>query len=99
MLRRSMLLFGPLAASLLAAVAGCGGEHSAAGEPTAKPAAIKPFDGQYPILIVCTTGQVADMLHNIGGDHIAVTALMGPGVDPHLYRESPSDIEKLGRAD
>jgi manganese/zinc/iron transport system substrate-binding protein len=94
-----MLLISPLAASLLAAVAGCGGEHSAAGEATANPAAIKPFDGQYPIQIVCTTGQVADMLRNIGGEHVAVTALMGPGVDPHLYRESPSDIEKLSQAD
>ena len=94
-----MHLVAPLAASLLAMSAGCGSAHLAEGEHAAQPAAIKPFAGQYPIQIVCTTGQVADMLHNIGGEHVAVAALMGPGVDPHLYRESPSDIEKLSQAD
>ena len=34
---------------------------------------------------------------NIGGDHLEVTGLMGPGVDPHLYRAVPSDIEQLSR--
>lgn len=99
MLRRSVPFVGPLLALLPATLAGCGTEHAAEGQPAAAPAAVKRFDGQYPIQIVCTTGQVADMLRNLGGEHVAVTALMGPGVDPHLYRESPSDIEKLSRAD
>jgi manganese/zinc/iron transport system substrate-binding protein len=99
MLRRESLLGGWLAALLLAVLAGCRNEPRAEGEMAAPPAAIKPFGGPYPIQIVCTTGQVADMLRNIGGEHVAVTAMMGPGVDPHLYRESPSDIETLSAAD
>jgi len=47
--------------------------------------------------IVATTGMIADAARRIsGGD---VTALMGPGVDPHSYRQTRSDIAALVRAD
>ena len=39
------------------------------------------------------------MLRNLGGEHLEVTGLMGPGVDPHLYRAVPADIERLAAAD
>ena len=48
---------------------------------------------------VCTTGMVADMVRHIGGDRVVVAALMGPGVDPHYYKASQSDIARLGKAD
>ena len=99
MLRHSLAVFGALVTSILAVSAGCGGGDRAEGEPTAQPPEIRQFAGEYPIRVVCTTGQVADMLRNVGGEHVAVTAMMGPGVDPHLYRESPSDIERLSSAD
>ncbi|MYF92677.1 MAG: manganese transporter, partial [Gemmatimonadetes bacterium] len=35
------------------------------------------------IEVVCTTGMVADLARNIGGDRISVVGMMGPGVDPH----------------
>ncbi len=57
------------------------------------------FTGSYPVKIVCTTGQVAEMLTRIGGEHVQVDALMGPGVDPHLYRPIASDVGKLNEAD
>ena len=41
---------------------------------------------------------IADMVRQIGGDDIALTALMGPGVDPHLYKPSAEDAQKLGTA-
>lgn len=99
MLRGRQLLCLLLSASLLAVLSGCGAEPAADGETTTKAAAVKEFAGQYPIKVVATTGQVADLVQSVGGDHVEVTALMGPGVDPHLYRESPSDIEKLSEAD
>lgn len=99
MLRTRLSIYLPLLAGLWAVLSGCGAEPHADGETPAHAASVKPFTGEYPLRIVCTTGQVADMLHNIGGQHVDVTALMGPGVDPHLYRESPSDIEKLSTAD
>jgi manganese/zinc/iron transport system substrate-binding protein len=83
----------------ISVVTGCGETHRAEGDQSAKPAATKAFSGEYPMKVVCTTGQVADLVRNIGGEHVEVTTLMGPGVDPHLYRESPSDIEKLSTAD
>ncbi len=49
--------------------------------------------------IVATTGQVADLVRNVGGDRVRVEALMGPGIDPHLYQASAGDVERLRRAD
>jgi manganese/zinc/iron transport system substrate-binding protein len=49
--------------------------------------------------VVTTTGQVADLLRNVGGDRVRVTALMGPGIDPHLYKASAGDVERLRTAD
>ena len=57
------------------------------------------YEGDYPIKIVCTTGQVADALSAIGGSHVEVTGLMGPGIDPHVFVASPSDIASLHEAD
>ncbi len=50
------------------------------------------------IRIACTTGQVGDMLVHIGGQHVEVRTLMGPGVDPHLYKATPGDIRLLKSA-
>lgn len=49
--------------------------------------------------IAATTGMIGDMVANIGGEHVEVLALMGPGVDPHLYKPSAGDVEKLSDAD
>jgi manganese/zinc/iron transport system substrate-binding protein len=54
---------------------------------------------RYPVRVVCTTGMVADMLKNIGGQHVVVQSMMGPGVDPHLYKASPGDVRMLTSAD
>lgn len=48
--------------------------------------------------VVATTTMIADMVRYIGGDDITLTALMGPGVDPHLYKPSAEDAQKLGTA-
>lgn len=49
--------------------------------------------------VVATTGMVADLVKNIGGDSVQVTALMGPGVDPHLYKATQGDLQRLQQAD
>ncbi len=49
--------------------------------------------------IVATTGMVADAVRNVAGERAEVTALMGPGVDPHLYKASEGDVLRLGTAD
>ena len=53
----------------------------------------------YPIKITCTVGMVADVVREIGGPHVAVTQLMGPGVDPHLYKATTDDVTALSSAD
>lgn len=49
--------------------------------------------------IVATTGMIADMVSVIGGDNVSVQGLMGPGVDPHLYKASAGDVALLSKAD
>lgn len=49
--------------------------------------------------VVSTVGMLGDMVRNVGGDLIEVTDLMGPGVDPHLYKPSASDIALIDGAD
>jgi manganese/zinc/iron transport system substrate-binding protein len=52
-----------------------------------------------PVRVTATIGMIADAVQNVGGERVAVTALMGPGVDPHLYKPSASDVQKLEEAD
>jgi manganese/zinc/iron transport system substrate-binding protein len=54
---------------------------------------------QRPIRVVTTIAQIADAVENIGGEHVAVESLMGPGSDPHLYVASESDVSRLSDAD
>ncbi len=61
------------------------------------PGAVLAQDG--PLNVVATTGMIADAARQVGGDLVAVKALMGPGVDPHSYRQTRSDIVAMTRAD
>ncbi len=54
---------------------------------------------QERLRVTATTTIVADLVQVIGGERVAVRALMGPGVDPHLYKPSISDVLYLGEAD
>lgn len=51
------------------------------------------------LTVVATTGMIADAARQIGGAEVAVTALMGAGVDPHAYRQTRTDIAAMTRAD
>lgn len=50
-------------------------------------------------LVVTTTGQIADAVKEIAGDNVEVKSLMGPGVDPHLYKATQGDLQTLEQAD
>ena len=58
----------------------------------------QPYAGKFPMPVVATTGMVADLVEHVGGPHVAVTQLMGAGIDPHLYKASTGDMAKLNRA-
>jgi len=72
-------------------LAGCAGDTSNTGSKTGKQ--------KDKLNIVATTGMVADAVKNIVKDKAEVTALMGPGVDPHLYKATQGDLTKLTNAD
>lgn len=51
------------------------------------------------LTIVCTTGMIGDAVKNITQGQANVITLMGPGVDPHLYKATQGDIQSLSSAD
>ncbi len=51
------------------------------------------------LAVVASTGMVADLVRAVAGDRVEVSALMGEGVDPHLYKPTRSDTARLLRAD
>jgi manganese/zinc/iron transport system substrate-binding protein len=51
------------------------------------------------IQIVTTISQIGEPIEVIGGDRVDVESLMGPGVDPHLYKATQGDINTLQDAD
>lgn len=48
--------------------------------------------------VVTTTGMIGDLAATVAGPCLEVRALMGPGVDPHLYRASARDVQALQEA-
>lgn len=81
---RSALFLSLLLSSLIG-IAGCS-QQSGAGKSKR-------------LRIVATTSIVADLVRNVGGDHVQVDTLMPPGVDPHRYTALPGDTVKLRNAD
>lgn len=69
---------------ILAAVAACGTDSG---------------PGAGPPRVLATTNLVADTARRLGGAEVRVESLMGPGVDPHLYKPSESDVRRLSEAD
>lgn len=89
--------FALLAAMLMLAACGSGVGGGAEGGAGSAGADGSGADGA--IRVVTTIAQIAEPISVIGGGRVQVTSLMGPGVDPHLYQASQSDIRKLGSAD
>ena len=73
-------------AATLIVIAGCGKKSDGADE-----------NGK--LKIVTTIGMITDVVENVGGDRVAVTGLMGPGVDPHLYKAREGDVTRMADAD
>jgi len=65
-------------------VSGCGGGEREAG-------------GERP-RVLATTTIVADLVRRVAEPDVEVMALMGAGVDPHLYEPSAGDIRRMARA-
>lgn len=53
------------------------------------------FSADGKLNIVATTTMIKDLVEVIGGNKVKVHGLMGPGLDPHSYKTSPSDVDRL----
>ncbi len=49
--------------------------------------------------VVATTSMVTDLVRQVAGERAVVEGLMGPGVDPHLFKPTAADVLKLQRAE
>ncbi|MFI7541842.1 metal ABC transporter substrate-binding protein [Actinoplanes sp. NPDC049599] len=74
-----------MAAAAVLLAGGCGGTTAAA-EPDPR------------LAVVATTPEVADFVRAVGADHVTVTQLIKPQVDPHDYEPTPADIRAIGTA-
>jgi manganese/zinc/iron transport system substrate-binding protein len=51
------------------------------------------------LTVICTTSIIADLVHTLAGSDVIIKTLMGPGIDPHLYRACEGDVHRLANAD
>ena len=51
-----------------------------------------------PIKVVATFSILGDLVRNVGGDNVAVTTLVGPDSDAHVYSPTPADARKIADA-
>lgn len=51
------------------------------------------------VKVTATIGMITDVVGQVGGDHVEVLGLMKAGVDPHLYKATQGDLNKLNKAD
>jgi zinc/manganese transport system substrate-binding protein len=53
-----------------------------------------------PVLkVVATFSILADMVREVGGPAVEVSALVGPNADAHVYEPTPADVRRVARAD
>lgn len=58
------------------------------------------LDGEHgAVAAIATVGMVADLVRNVGGEHVQVTQIMGAGVDPHLYKATRDDVQIIMQGD
>ena len=50
-------------------------------------------------VVLSTIGMIHNMVEEIAGNKVTAISLMGPGIDPHLYRASAGDVKTISSAD
>jgi manganese/zinc/iron transport system substrate-binding protein len=72
---------------------------SAQANTPSKIAGLKARSLTGPVKVLTTTNFITDLVKQVGGERVEVTGLMGPGVDPHLYKASAGDVRQLQQAE
>lgn len=57
-----------------------------------------PIHAQDRLNVVASFSILADFVHNVGGDRVSVSTLVGPGGDVHVYTPAPADAKKIADA-
>jgi len=57
-----------------------------------------PAPAQDKLKVVATFSILADLVQNVGGDRVEVSALVAPNGDAHVYAPTPADARTLGAA-
>lgn len=52
-----------------------------------------------PLIVVASFSILADMVQEVGGEHVNVTSLVGRGEDAHVYEPVPADVAAVANAD
>ncbi|MBN9241429.1 MAG: metal ABC transporter substrate-binding protein [Mesorhizobium sp.] len=52
-----------------------------------------------PLKVVASFTIIADLAKNVGGDRVALTTVVGPNGDAHVYEPSPADAVAMAKAD
>ncbi len=95
--RRSLSIYALILAGL--GLAACG---AAAGSPPAPLAGASPATqstgADAKVTAVATTSILADLVANVGGDRVAVSALLPAGADPHTFSPSPNEARAVADA-
>jgi zinc/manganese transport system substrate-binding protein len=59
---------------------------------------VAPSYASEPLPVVTSFSILADMVKQVGGPHVAVTSLVGPNSDAHVFDPTPSDARRLAAA-
>jgi zinc/manganese transport system substrate-binding protein len=60
--------------------------------------AVAPVHAQERVNVVASFSILGDFVKNVGGDRVAVTTLVGPNGDVHVYDPAPSDAKTIAGA-
>lgn len=90
MSRRSTVRAGAAVLALALAASGCSSRGTEAGAQEI---------GDRQLRIATTTNFITDTVRQIAGERAVVSGLMGPGVDPHLYKATAGDVRTLRESD
>ncbi|HAH45887.1 zinc ABC transporter substrate-binding protein [Gimesia sp.] len=82
---------------MLGILAGCQSRQDSVPEESSDQQSDKQL--KYPIPVAATVGMVADLVKNVGREYVAVTQIMGSGVDPHMHKASRDDVQTIMNSD
>lgn len=55
--------------------------------------------GRAELTVASLSTITTDLAKNIGGTHVKIEAIIKPGINPHEFEPTPSDVKKVAKAD